>query len=389
MRLKRIHLISALVTILLVSLPYVSQGATTQKPGALPQATITFSPSTSPNVNASTWITGSTQQIQWVCNGCPNGVEVTLWIYTRTWSKIATIGRGRATGSIAWTVPVTLSAGNYELRVVSVDDSRAQARKPIAIKLASINIQTPKAGDQLVLGKQYHVTWTYDGNPGPVKLYLVTRVNGTDKSSDDYWVQYLTGGKREPSVLFSSPKMANGQGSAVLTLPDSPLWTAPKANEVVSFRIDIRREMNTNIHSYSYDFGIRCPKNYCVKDGKHWCTDFQNSGADCGACGNDCRDRLGQPSWRYYVDNNSPRGEMLSKAVTCVGGKCQCASHATTCPGTNYCTDLKADKYNCGACGNVCGKDDANARCCSYCNGGTCIFKSLKRTPPHPEPCFD
>lgn len=374
------YIISALLAVFVLLFPYATQGAImtpadsetlTPQRANVPQATITFTPSTRPDVNASIWPTGSNQQIQWVCSSCPNGVNVTLWRYTNAWSQVATISTGITTGQTTWHVPIIYDWGNYELRLVSAADARVQARKTVTVRIANITIQTPKAGEQLVLGGTYPVTWTYDGNPGPVKLSVVKRINGTDKESYEYWYDLSKDySHTNPTFypLFKLRSLAFGQATADLTLPEFPFWPAPMPNEVISFRIDIRREMTSDVHNYSYDFGIRCPKNYCVKDGKHWCCDFQTSQTDCGACGYDCR--------KIVVGK--------SNAIGCVNGRCQCIG--IICKGLtgNYCSDLKTDKYNCGACGHVCGNPDPTANHCGdFCRDNTCYFNPGPYIGPH------
>ncbi len=63
-------------------------------PNAPPQGTITITPSSKNNVNASTCFTGSYQYIEWTCTGTrSNLVDITLW---KDNQKKITIGNGVA-----------------------------------------------------------------------------------------------------------------------------------------------------------------------------------------------------------------------------------------------------------------------------------------------------
>jgi hypothetical protein len=49
---------------------------------------------------------------------------------------------------------------------------------------------------------------------------------------------------------------------------------------------------------------------------------------------------------------------------SCTGGITEAGGPPTFCPGTNTCSDLTSDAFNCGTCGNVCES--------GVCAGGTC-----------------
>jgi hypothetical protein len=319
-------------------------------PNAAPKGTITIPASSKGNVNASIWVTGSYQYIQWTCNGTySNRVDVTLW---RSNQKIVIIGTGIATGQTAYSVPIEMAAGNYELRITSDGDKRVEARKPIAVKLPIISITAPKNSESLYLGSPYKITWTYEGNPGLVQLSLTGKLSNVFKLWDN-----LPGS-------VSTVTMANGQGSAVWQPPSQPFWDPRSAPNGMSYHITIKSKSNIKSTADSAEFGLSCMKNYCVGsvfgETKAVCADLQSDVRNCGSCGNDCEARLG--SIRYSAE----------PLVACVKGKCVCTSISVLCAGKDKysCVDLKNNQFNCGSCGNECGAWP------SRCQNGSCVCLS-------------
>jgi hypothetical protein len=91
--------------------------------------------------------------------------------------------------------------------------------------------------------------------------------------------------------------------------------------------------------------------------GAPYCAKIDTDNANCGACGKACG----------ILD-------------ICTGGKCQatCLMTQTLCtpdggiqpdgaPLPSFCTDLKNDNANCGACGNACPLMQP------LCSNGTCV----------------
>jgi len=379
MRLEKNRVICTFITILIFSLPCLSQGATMAappatptlpsipNPSAPPQGTIAIPPSANPVVNASSWATGSYQQIQWICSGMKsNEVNVTLWLMG---NKAFTLGTGIYTGKTAWTVPITMTTGNYELRVTSAIDPRIEARKTIAIRLAKITITAPKAGETVYLGRQRNITWTYDGNPGAVDFKLIGKESGRDVMK---WP--------DPPVtgtfgIHGGATMANGYGIVGWTPPSYPFWPAYPYKGPFSFRLVIQSTDNNKIIAESPEFKFSCPNTYCTSPerGAHWCADLKSI-IDCGSCGNDCREKLKPPREfsEMAVRYNLP---VLIPPTVCDNGQCRCAPGWHLCPaGTNtslsmgkwYCANLKNDNYNCAVCKNKCPAG-------TMCSNGTCV----------------
>jgi hypothetical protein len=277
-------------------------------PNAPPKGTITIPASSKGNVNASTWITGSYQFIEWTCNGTrSNLVDVTLWQNNQ---QVVVIGTGIASGKTAYAVPSNIAIGSYELRVTSEDDTRVEARQAINISLPTITVTAPKDNEILYPGSQYTITWTYVGDPGPVKLEL--KLN-----------------PKFPGSL-SPITMAGGQGSAVWTIPPIPGTFLTTQD----FFITVRSTTNLAISARSGIFRVVLDcKNLTNCSGA--CVDLQTDSDNCGSCRNICKDH----STKY------------GKSV-CVQGQCLCAPGSAQC--TNMCTDLQIDFNNCGRCGNSC-----------------------------------
>jgi hypothetical protein len=100
---------------------------------------------------------------------------------------------------------------------------------------------------------------------------------------------------------------------------------------------------------------IVCPQGKTVCNNE--CVDTQTDGYNCGACNASCN---------------------VQGRQVCSGGACACPAGLTTCPGgpvdaprsrvrasTDFCADVKTDRYNCGGCGTICavGKTCTNGSC--------------------------
>jgi len=81
----------------------------------------------------------------------------------------------------------------------------------------------------------------------------------------------------------------------------------------------------------------------CTDTEKPWlhiCTDLQYDRDHCGNCGTRCE--LSEVCNNYNCE-----------CYAC--DACTCKQGSTCCPGSpNRCADLSTDRWNCGACGNVC-----------------------------------
>ena len=107
----------------------------------------------------------------------------------------------------------------------------------------------------------------------------------------------------------------------------------------------------------------------CVVDGKNTCKNTKSDdSAHCGACN--------------YACANNPAANAVSN--TCKDGVCQytCDSGYINCGGSTASqikcvktTDMQTDGQNCGACGKVCGAEEA-------CVGGKCVQNSCSGNTP-------
>src|SRR5271157_3178399 len=294
-------------------------------PNAPPKGTITLNASSKDNVNASIWITGSYQFIQWTCNGTrSNLVDVTLWQNNQ---QVVVIGTGIATGKTAYAVPSTMAAGSYELRVTSEDDTRIEAKLPVTVPPPSITVTAPKANEVLRRGTQYTITWTYTGDLGGT-----VRIDFRQLLQDGTYMHF---GKWSVTQI----NMSAGQGSAIWSIPQDFA-----GNTTDPFYITVASRTNPPVSATSGGFRVDCEATSLTGcDGN--CVNLQTDSANCGSCGNKC------PS---------------PSAPTCLNGKCVCSDILCPCiAGDPYCPAgvkakctnavyLQVDKFNCGSCGNVC-----------------------------------
>jgi len=370
--------------------PATSAAKDALNPNAPPAGTITI---TSP-ASGETWYAGVRKELQWTCTGSCSLVDVSLW---KDSAKIAVIGTGIGSGHTSYTLPLTMDAGSYELRVTSDYDTGVEGRQPVTVTLPSITVTAPKANEQLYWGSQYTITWTYTGDPGPVAI-------------DTY------GGSLSPVTT------AGGKGSATWTLPASPGYQFLQA----SYSLYVQSVNNWKVSAASADFQISCRKALCGSV----CADFQNDARNCGWCGhicNDgpcvngqcvcpspypaqCRDKqsAGAAQTKYecpppssgkgkktspctppppdppvdisYCVNlqNSTTPQQyvqkdcgscgnfcntLATNLTCVNAACVCQAPMAMCGST--CANVSIDTYNCGSCGTRCAGGQ-------FCRNGSC-----------------
>jgi hypothetical protein len=308
----------------------------TLNPGTPPQGTITLTASGKNNVNASTWSTGSVQFLQWTCSGTrSNLVDVTLWQNNR---QVVVIGQGIATGKTAWTVPLAMASGGYQLRVTSEDDSRIEARQSVSVVLTTITLTAPRPNDVLVPGTSFTITWTYTGDPGPLTFLLG---DAPAKSNA------LPG-------TVSPAAAAAGRGSAAWALPTSRASLTQKGGPVY---LTVRSTNNPSISATSTAIPVGCGSGISMCSGQ--CVDLQSDYLNCGYCGNSCK-KIGKV---IDSDKNGP-----TRTSQCVQGQCQCkASTGATLCG-DRCVGLEGDPNNCGKCGNSCGH--------AICWMGSCVCQS-------------
>jgi hypothetical protein len=275
-------------------------------PNAPPQGTITIPASSKGNVNASTWYTGSEQFIQWTCNGTrSNLVDVTLWQYNR---HVVVIGKGIASGQTAYTVPSTMAAGSYELRVTSEDDTRVEARQPVTVALPSIVITAPKQNEILYYDSTYTITWTYKGNPGPVNIYY----------------QVASGDLQ--TVPFYNVTQTMGQGSNIWQIPSNTKSLYPPVGPPAPqglYNIIIKSEGNAAISASSAGFYIACKNSNC----SGYCADLQSDTTNCGWCGHDCgplskcvSGQCGEATFNLSIPGSSPSTQPPGALPKCPPG---------------------------------------------------------------------
>jgi len=301
-------------------------------PNAPPQGSITI---TTPQTGT-TWYTSTYQYIKWTCNGTrSNLVDVTLWQNNQ---QIATIGTGVATGQTAYTVPATMAAGSYEVRVTMEEDTRVEARRPVGISYGSITVTAPMKNEVLNMTQNYTIRWTYQGNITRFAV-IYTDSQGCYQLIEDS--AYPSGG---PKIVF-----ADGNGSLVWYVRSLCPTVASSAQiQVVTFLNGV-----ASISANSANFSMTCAKSNCYGN----CTDLKSDVLNCGWCGHNCTD-VG--------------------ATACNNGQCSCSAGAAFCPGQPVqggyaCVDLSSNN-NCGSCGAKCNSPKPD------CLNGVCVCRPPKVT---------
>jgi len=219
--------------------PAAAPAASVLNPNAPPKGTITINASSKANVNASTWYTGSYQYIQWTCSGTrSNLVDVTLW---KNNQQKVIIGTGIATGQTAYSVPgdTINTPGNYELRIISEDDSRVEARLAVTIVATTLIITKPNKDDIWYTGGTYPISWQIQGTQGSVNISLstLTSINsinvGTGIAGGS--MQYTVPSSVPPGeyYLYVNSKDAPGVmgGQHLFVQPATLTVTSPKASD--------------------------------------------------------------------------------------------------------------------------------------------------------------
>jgi C1A family cysteine protease len=128
------------------------------------------------------WQTGTAHAISWAYTGNP-GASVKLDLLNSgavfaTISASASIG-SNGSGSYNWTVPASLAAGSYQIRVSGTSNaavsgtSNAFTVSAAPAPASAITITSPKSGVRWAKGKYNMIYWKYTGNPGPVKIELL------------------------------------------------------------------------------------------------------------------------------------------------------------------------------------------------------------------------
>ncbi|OPX84340.1 MAG: Ser-Thr-rich glycosyl-phosphatidyl-inositol-anchored membrane family protein [Pelotomaculum sp. PtaB.Bin104] len=160
--------------------PGTYQITATAGPGLVESADINISnngPSiilTSPN-GGETWVAGEKQTISWYTNGKPgqyvkiellkNGMPVKNINSKAVCSK----------GSLSWTIPSDLPAGeDYTVKVTSTNSSCTDTSNNFSIAGPEITVMSPNGGENWVAGSRQAVSWSYKGKPGSyVKIELL------------------------------------------------------------------------------------------------------------------------------------------------------------------------------------------------------------------------
>lgn len=148
------------------------------------------------------WLTGTTVQIGWVWSGyVGKPVEITLEKDGRVIQQIATNWTQPSKGYI---VPYGLQPGNYLVRVRSSYNPENSAGRVIRIENSWIMVDQPKGASSYMVGTAIPILWSYQGNPGPVKIELLSGQSTTPVYTISQSSPPGTAGKGQTSWLVPS-----------------------------------------------------------------------------------------------------------------------------------------------------------------------------------------
>lgn len=139
---------------------------------------------TTPNGGES-WNAGTTQTIRWTYTGTPGpAVNLTLLkggLSQQTIASFISVG-SNGSGSYAWAIPSTLTAGtDYTIRITSTESTAIADVSNNSFTIvngstpgvATIQVVTPNGGETWKTRTRQAITWSYTGNPGTkVKIEL-------------------------------------------------------------------------------------------------------------------------------------------------------------------------------------------------------------------------
>ena len=151
----------------------------------LPPPEITI---TSPHLEDK-WKQGNTYTIVWTKTGNMNSY-VKIRLYQGSTKILGITDKTENDGSYQWTVPSSVTNGQYTIRVKTIDNKVYDDSDTFTISNASITITNPHSGDKWVKGNSYTIKWTKAGNMNSyVKIRLYqgsTKILGiTDKTEND------------------------------------------------------------------------------------------------------------------------------------------------------------------------------------------------------------
>lgn len=128
-------------------------------------------------IPAGLWYAGTTVKIQWQWPGFIGFLaDVTLWSGSQ---QVGTIVSGWNNTWVSWKVPINFSPGTYTIRVQSSKNQTNFSDTAVRIENSTLSIMSPKAGQTWTAGTTNQVVWTYQGNPGPLKIELIPVSGGS------------------------------------------------------------------------------------------------------------------------------------------------------------------------------------------------------------------
>jgi hypothetical protein len=126
---------------------------------------------------AGLWYTGAAVKIQWQWPGFVGFLaDVTLWSGSQ---QVGTIVSGWNNTWVSWKVPINFSPGTYTIRVQSSKNQTNFSDTTVRIENSTLSIMSPKAGQTWTADTTNQVVWTYQGNPGPLKIELIPVSGGS------------------------------------------------------------------------------------------------------------------------------------------------------------------------------------------------------------------
>ena len=129
---------------------------------------------TSPSKGA-IWFKGSTHNITWTKSGPMNAkVKIILYKAFSTTKILDITNETNNDGNYSWTIPGSIPAGSYEVKVITIDDfvfdhSRMLTIKSLAVLKFPLQVYTPGLNSYHFIGFNVHVKWRTSRLPGKLR----------------------------------------------------------------------------------------------------------------------------------------------------------------------------------------------------------------------------
>ncbi|MCU1484562.1 MAG: Na-Ca exchanger/integrin-beta4 [Actinomycetia bacterium] len=135
----------------------------------LPSIAVT-SPTATP-----TWTVGTSHAVTWTAAGVPGAVSIRLYNGGTLLSVIKS-STSAATGSFTWSIPMSLPAGTFQVKVESLTNSTVAGTANVTLALPVPTVSTPATS---IAGTNLGLVWAANGTAGSVRVDLILASNST------------------------------------------------------------------------------------------------------------------------------------------------------------------------------------------------------------------